>query len=285
MCASDEGGFDLDRFTTNSIMQFNYSHHNDGWGYMIGSTQVNSKSFSENNVVRFNISQNDCRNSSWGSMLFENWSASNVYVYNNTFYMSNNPLRGSPAPAIGFIIDQNAQPRLAPVIRIYNNIFFTDSGKVPVINVANDFPTSNLHFQANDYYSQGAVVTIMWQGSPISLDQFRNMGQDSIRESDNPRLGFVPNSAAPTIQNTDTMASDLMPSFELTNPNTPRVIQTGGVDLARVIGPLTSSNNWWAPDFFWIGALGTRGHDLWAVSVPKPIGAGLYSMGASQYKP
>src|SRR5207244_7106275 len=31
----DEGGFDFDIFTTNSIMQFNYSHDNDGYGYML----------------------------------------------------------------------------------------------------------------------------------------------------------------------------------------------------------------------------------------------------------
>jgi hypothetical protein len=295
----DQGGFDFDRFTTNSIMQFNYSHHNDGWGFMIGSVGVmgNRNGMGdqllppENNVIRFNISTNDCRNSAAGAMLFENWLGSDVYVYNNTFYMSKNEFVGGTAPAIncGSDAGQNESPP-APLLRIYNNLLLSDSDEVPLVSVPSNFPLTNLRFQRNDYYSKGKLVSIIWQGSPITLDDFRSrIGQErlgSMVASADPRLGFNP-LMPPGIPNIDQMDSALMAGFELTSSNTPTVIQTGGVDLARVVGPLTNSGNWWAPDPFWMsmGVLGTKGHDLWGTDVPKPIGAGLYSIGASQYKP
>src|SRR6185436_921799 len=55
----DGGGFDLDGGVTNSIMQYNYSHDNDGAGYLL--YQFNGARPFGNNTVRYNISQNDAR--------------------------------------------------------------------------------------------------------------------------------------------------------------------------------------------------------------------------------
>jgi hypothetical protein len=54
---SDGDGVILDA-TTNSIMQYNYTHDNDGGGLFLGAELGH---FSNNNVVRYNISQNDAR--------------------------------------------------------------------------------------------------------------------------------------------------------------------------------------------------------------------------------
>ncbi len=56
--AADGGGFDFDQNTTNSLMQYNYSHDNDGVGYLVFAAAGVPAS---GNVLRYNISQNDGR--------------------------------------------------------------------------------------------------------------------------------------------------------------------------------------------------------------------------------
>jgi len=81
--------------------------------------------------------------------------------------------------------------------------------------------------------------------------------------------------SAETVQNIDTMASQLSLLFELTGA-TPNSIRTGGVNLAAAISP-----NWWLPDGYnWGGACGPAA-DLWGFSVPDAWG--WYSMGVCQY--
>src|SRR5439155_393532 len=55
--ATDVGGFNFDWDTTNSLMQYNYAHDNDGPAFLPGAgSHVNS-----GNVIRYNISENDGR--------------------------------------------------------------------------------------------------------------------------------------------------------------------------------------------------------------------------------
>jgi Right handed beta helix region len=283
----DEGGFAFGRWTTNSIMQYNYSHDNDGYGYMLESNGV-SRLMSENNSIRFNISENDSRQSRYGAMLFESWAASDVYVYNNTFYLSDNGL-GDPAndnyyvaPAIRFDGDDSS-PLAAPTIYVYNNIFLTSSASagtsVPVILVERDFPVSSLTFQGNDYFSNGpAPLEIYWAGTTFT--SLSGWGQDPKAVSADPRLGFehVTGSnhfpSAYTVRDIDDMASELSALFELTS-TIPAVIRTGGVDLAAI------DPKWWLLDGFdWDEACG-QAADLWGT--PMPDASGEFSMGASEY--
>jgi hypothetical protein len=277
MYQGDEGGFDFDRFTTNSIMQFNYSHDNDGWGYMIGSKGVDpraDKPMVENNVVRFNISARDCRNSNYGALLFENWAATNVDVYNNTFYMNSNG--SAVAPAIGFLSDD--VQNYPPAIKVYNNLFLTESSSVPVVVVGEDingFPVSGLTFWGNDYYSNDPTqIQVQWLGQTYPSEaQFRFAvgGQEQGGQTTDPRLNP---GGAPTISNINMMDLQLRPFFQMNNA--PKSLREGGVDLAsvRVIGP-----SWWTPDQFdWGGKLGSP-QDFFGVAVPTH---GLFSIGASQ---
>ncbi|WP_301927725.1 right-handed parallel beta-helix repeat-containing protein [Ferruginibacter sp.] len=86
----DGGGFDLDGGVTNSIIQYCLSYQNQGSGY--GIFQYAGASAWLNNIIRFNISENDGEvseagagiyiwNSSEDSMQFQNCS-----FYNNTIY-------------------------------------------------------------------------------------------------------------------------------------------------------------------------------------------------------
>ena len=90
----DGGGFDFDGGTTNSIMQYNYSHDNDGAGYLICSYKDAGKY--DNNIVRYNISVNDGQKNNYRGISL--WTGSpeedpiyNTQIYGNTIYASIGP--------------------------------------------------------------------------------------------------------------------------------------------------------------------------------------------------
>lgn len=62
----DGGGFDLDGGVSNSVMQYNYSHDNEGAGFLLG--QYRGAGPFTGNTVRYNISENDGRKSSYGGI-------------------------------------------------------------------------------------------------------------------------------------------------------------------------------------------------------------------------
>jgi hypothetical protein len=76
------GGFDLDGGVTNSVMQYNYSHDNAGAGYLL--SQFPSARNFEDNVVRYNISENDGRTNGGGITAI---GVDESEVYNNTVYI------------------------------------------------------------------------------------------------------------------------------------------------------------------------------------------------------
>ena len=84
----DGAGFDLDGGVTNSIMQYNYSHDNDGAGYLLGQ-YANARPWS-NNTMRYNISQNDGITNEGGIGVFKGpgTTMSGANIYNNTIYIS-----------------------------------------------------------------------------------------------------------------------------------------------------------------------------------------------------
>ncbi|MEO7959948.1 MAG: right-handed parallel beta-helix repeat-containing protein, partial [Ginsengibacter sp.] len=88
--SKDGGGFDLDGGCINSIIQYNYSHDNYGAGYLVA--QYSGAPVSKNNIIRYNISENDARKNDYGAIHI--WSyTSSIYIqgldiYNNTIYIT-----------------------------------------------------------------------------------------------------------------------------------------------------------------------------------------------------
>jgi len=83
----DGGGFDLDGGVTDSILQYDLSYNNDGPGYFL--CQYPGAPDFKNNVVRYNISQNDGLKNNRRSAIdvySASANASNCLVYNNTVY-------------------------------------------------------------------------------------------------------------------------------------------------------------------------------------------------------
>lgn len=87
--ARDGGGFDFDGGVSNSVLQYCFSFDNQGTG--IGLYEYGGAKTWENNIVRYNISQNDgqTHDGSLGIWKGERGTMRNCEIYNNTFYNSN----------------------------------------------------------------------------------------------------------------------------------------------------------------------------------------------------
>jgi len=148
----DGGGFDLDGGTTNSVVQYNYSHDNAGAGFLLCSWS--SSVVTRNDVIRYNISENDGRRNMHGSLLLYLNPAKST-VHNNTFYIS--PAAGATQAAVtlyGFS---------GSTVRLHNNVFYTSGGVPLVRNVAS---TTQPTFEANAYWPSGPDdFQFIWNGA------------------------------------------------------------------------------------------------------------------------
>lgn len=83
----DGEGFDIDNCSNNTVIQYNYSHHNEGGFMLVCNIVCNSKESHHDNVIRNNLSVDDaCRRD---SAIFNFTGAMrDVSVLNNTVYTS-----------------------------------------------------------------------------------------------------------------------------------------------------------------------------------------------------
>jgi len=91
----DGGGFDFDGGTTNSIMQYNYSHDNDGAGYMMFSYK-NAPHTDRDCTIRYNISVNDGQKNNFRGIILDTdpkdaAQIHNAQIYGNIIYSSISP--------------------------------------------------------------------------------------------------------------------------------------------------------------------------------------------------
>src|SRR6185436_13456058 len=114
----------------NSLMQYNYSHDNDGAGMLLGQFDYSRPWF--NNIIRYNISENDGRTNGGGIELFKGpgTTMTGAKIYQNTVYVS--PTSGSnPNLSAFFIVDWVTG---IDSTEVYNNISQT-TGSVPLVNI------------------------------------------------------------------------------------------------------------------------------------------------------
>lgn len=150
----DGGGFDLDGGVTNSVLQYNYSHDNDGSGYLV--CQFAGAMELQNVTLRYNISENDGRKNETAGILF--WSSGsaggiqNAYVYNNTVYIT--PSKGNLAAGIS--VDSGEMQNL----NFINNIIFANGG-MPLVKV-NEKALSAVSFKNNCYWAGKGSFMVQW---------------------------------------------------------------------------------------------------------------------------
>ncbi|MDZ7959636.1 MAG: right-handed parallel beta-helix repeat-containing protein [Aulosira sp. DedQUE10] len=164
---ADGDGFDLDQNVSNSVVQYNFSHDNDGAGFLLsqGADNLNHTG----NTIRYNISQNDARKLNYGGIhIFGQ--VRNAEIYNNTVFMEAGSI-GSPSTVLIY----------NPVNSVHfrNNIFQTKNGLKLIVAPQN---STDLLFQGNNYYATGSSFNIRWgEMNYNSLNSWRIItGQEKL---------------------------------------------------------------------------------------------------------
>jgi len=162
---ADGGGFDFDGGVSNSILQYNYSHNNDGAGYMIYSYK--NAPHTGNNIVRYNISVNDGQKNNYRGIILATGSPKdnpiyNTQIYGNTIYTST-----SPAIYVGGKGIYNA--------KICNNLFITTNNQKLLVGSPDK---SMVTLAGNAYWAVDGAFDI---AGCKSLDEWRKAtGQEML---------------------------------------------------------------------------------------------------------
>jgi hypothetical protein len=165
-------GFDLDGGVTNSILQYCYSHDNDGAGILLGNFS-GARPWG-NNTVRYNVSVNDARTNNSSITLFTapNTTWNGLKCYNNTIYVT--PSSKNKTPEFGaFQMTDYGTNMLG--VECYNNIFQTTSG-LPLVSVPTTFVAQNPKFIGNLYIHFRFVFLLLMEQIYTSLSSFRTAG-------------------------------------------------------------------------------------------------------------
>ncbi|UCC68909.1 MAG: right-handed parallel beta-helix repeat-containing protein [Armatimonadota bacterium] len=152
---ADGGGFDFDGGCVDCTLQYNYSHDNDGAGYLICSFDP-EKWPCTGNVCRYNVSVNDGLANDYASIHF--WQAVDNRIYNNTcITRSSSPLK--------FMTSSEGN-------LIANNIFYIDSPEdIPILKA--DFHIGQNRFRNNLYHRLRENLHFRIQDQHLqTLDEF-----------------------------------------------------------------------------------------------------------------
>jgi hypothetical protein len=176
----DWDGIDLDNGVTNSIVEYNYTHNNEGMGIGGEMGDVGSRQWGPN-VYRYNISENDTFGfdaTNWfGSMSWGNNGDANpiIYVYGNTIYQNAKSTSSYGHAAMDFI----GSPAKGSIV--VDNLLVVGNGNYDYgcINGGPNF--SNIKFANNGYYalSGNAVATFGSCATSGSLANWEAISQET----------------------------------------------------------------------------------------------------------
>jgi hypothetical protein len=165
----DGGGFDIDGGCVDCVLQYNYSHDNDGPGLMVYTYPYASYA-DRGGVVRFNISENDSRKGRRYAGLWvrtDGKEITGLEIYNNTV-------------VIGSWTDQAALIDARGVeARMRNNIFIATG---PALPLRVERPADRVRFENNLYWREGGPTEISWGTQTYSsLQEWRDRtGQELL---------------------------------------------------------------------------------------------------------
>lgn len=149
---TDGSGFDLDGGCQDCVIQYCYAHDNEGHGFMMFDYDDASLMDFTGNVIRFNVSVNNCIDANKGEILVSTsgnqpWSGN--YVYNNTCY---NDRSGGQLLRMGDGTGINLG------VTVANNIFVAGATNSPILASFEDaLPASGPTVTGNLYYCAGTT--------------------------------------------------------------------------------------------------------------------------------
>lgn len=176
---TDGGGFDLDQNVSNSVMQYNYSHDNDGAGFLMAHSP-NNQNFT-GNVVRYNVSENDGRKNNYAAIDVYG-RVRNSHIYNNTVYLAKS---STSTPVAMRVWNPGINTSDVSGLYVRNNIFLTPNNLCLVKVTATQLDgATNLRFEQNNYYSTSASPKICWGATAYtSLDSWRQAANQEQNSS------------------------------------------------------------------------------------------------------
>ena len=261
-------GFDLDGGSIQCVMQYNYSHDNDGGGFLMGQ-MLNGRPW-KNNICRYNVSENDGRHNAAGITLFKEGSTTvmdSCLVHNNTIYITPAPANNSEA---AFKITEWYTG--INHARVFNNIFVTTGG-VPLVDVPAGYSG---YFAGNLYWSSGAPFVIRYQGTDYNtLDAWRDATGNERRDATETGIVADPQLAGAGAGGTVyPQAPGELTAYRLT-PGSPAI--DAGLDLASRFGVDKGPTDYWgAPSLS--GSYGDIGANEYAGSTA------VYETGGTDYQ-
>ena len=229
----DGGGFDLDGGVTQSVVQNNYSHDNDGAGILAG--QFNGMRPWGRNIIRYNISQNDARKNAYGAVTLSGPPGPyNLMVEHNTIFITPSP--GAQPTGIRL-------KHAGTGVNLRNNIVQTTGG-LSVVDA--DSAAAFAQFNGNAFWSTGAALRFRWSGVNYNSLTAWQAGTGREMIGDVP-TGFVvdPQLAAPGT------AGTLNSGYRLNQLDQYRLLPTSPLVNAAVV--LASAHKSYTPpdfDFF-----------------------------------
>ena len=169
--AADGGGFDLDGGVSHSVIQYCYSHDNDGAGYLVwewgGVRQL------EQDTIRYCISVNDGRRHAYGAVHIgtSRQPVRDIVVHNNTLIMSAAPLGTPRVVWVGSKINER--------IAFFNNLLVSSDG-VPLIEI--EPQQKDVRFLGNGYWAtDGRFVYQEAEKTFATLEAWRTVFKQETR--------------------------------------------------------------------------------------------------------
>jgi hypothetical protein len=165
--AADGDGFDLDGGCTQCILQYNYSHDNDGAGILV-YTYANAPHTDRGNVVRWNVCENDSvKRRAYGAIMAGNDGdgMSGVEIYQNTF-ITNQPAEG--------VINIHGND---VGVAFRNNLILTPAG-IPLVHI--DREKSPPIFQGNLYWSTKSPFAAVVKLTLETILDWRKLGMEQL---------------------------------------------------------------------------------------------------------
>jgi hypothetical protein len=176
---TDNGGIDI--WATDSLVQYNYVHDNEGWGMILGAGDPANASDphpwpSERNTIRYNIFENNARSLPGstipdvpGAELLMFGPVKDFDVYNNTFYARNAVGQSLPTEVAWeeamisiYAVPPNRDPQ---GLRFRNNLFIAED-QVRFIETT---ATADIRFEYNGYIGGAATQQALW-GLGVAFD-------------------------------------------------------------------------------------------------------------------
>lgn len=134
---NDAGGFDSDYRSKHTIIQYNYSHHNEYGGVLLTGGPGTGTGFNEGTIVRYNVFANNDKH-----IIRTSGNLTNSKIYNNVFYT------GSELEGVDQLWHKSWGGGLSDGTYYWNNIFYNEG-----INSSFDFTTStNNEFSNNVFF-------------------------------------------------------------------------------------------------------------------------------------